>query len=82
MGVVQRGSGLGFQDETLLGCRVPGHVRREEFQGDEAFEIGVLGFIDHPHPAFTEFFEDPVMGDNASYHGFPSPFLILSPVAH
>ena len=33
-----------------------------KFQGDEAAEIGVFGFVDDAHPSALEFFEEAVAG--------------------
>jgi hypothetical protein len=35
-------------------------LRGGEFQGDEAAEFGVLGFVDDTHAATAELFEDTV----------------------
>jgi len=36
--------------------------------GSGALELGVLGFVHHPHATFTEFFEDFVMGYGFADH--------------
>ena len=41
----------------------------KKFQGDEAAELGVFGFVDHTHAAATEQFEDAVMRDGLADHG-------------
>ncbi len=40
----------------------------EELEGDDAFEPGVLGFVDDTHAAFPEFFEDLVVADVEADH--------------
>jgi hypothetical protein len=38
-------------------------VKWEEFQSNIAIQLHVMGFIDHAHAAFTEIFEDRVVGN-------------------
>ena len=40
------------------------HCCREKFQRDHAFELGVFGLIDDPHPAPADFLDDPVFAGN------------------
>jgi len=40
---------------------VLGKTFGQELQGDEAAELGVLGLINHTHPAATQPLEDAVM---------------------
>jgi hypothetical protein len=61
VGVIERRGGLRFALEAGESVRGVGHVRREEFQRDEAVKGAVFGFIDDAHAAATEFFEDPVV---------------------
>jgi len=61
--VVLRRCGLTFALEAGEGLRVFGDVVREEFQGDEAIEFDVLGFVDHTHPAATELLYNAVVRD-------------------
>ena len=45
-----------------------GNVVREEFQGDEAAQPGVLGLIDDAHAASAELGNDAVVRDRPPYH--------------
>src|SRR5208283_47151 len=51
IGMIERGCSPGLAAETLEGLAVPGYIFGEEFEGDEAIEAGVLGFIDDAHAA-------------------------------
>jgi hypothetical protein len=68
IGVVQRRSGLCFALEAGMSLRVLGDFIGQEFQGDEAMQLHVLGFIDDTHPPAAEFFDDPVVGDGLVDH--------------
>ena len=59
--MVQGGFCLRFNKEALTGGFIAGKMRGKEFQGNRAFEYGILGFIDDPHSTFTEFLEDFIM---------------------
>ena len=41
----------------------------QEFQGDEAAKLCVLGFVDHTHAAAAEFLDDAVVRDGLADHG-------------
>jgi len=49
IGVIQRGSSFGFAAESLQRCGIPGERIGKKFDGDEAFEAGVLRFVDNAH---------------------------------
>jgi hypothetical protein len=68
VGVVERGSSTGLPPEAVKGLRVLGNIVRKEFQSDEAPKVGVLGFVDHTHPAAAELLDDAVVGDGFAYH--------------
>src|SRR5215471_21755670 len=68
MGMVQSGGGARFTLKTLQSLAVLGKMLRQELQGDEAAELGVLGLIDHTHPAATELLHDAVMRNGSAYH--------------
>jgi hypothetical protein len=40
----------------------------QELQGDEALKLGILGLVDHSHPAATEFLDDAVVRDGLADH--------------
>ncbi|MGA8036896.1 MAG: hypothetical protein WB985_13095 [Candidatus Acidiferrales bacterium] len=52
-----------FEPSAFARLRVFGDFFRQEFQGDESLKACVFGFIDDPHPAAAEHFDDAVMGD-------------------
>jgi len=47
------------------------YIVRQEFEGDEAAEVHILGFIDHTHPTAPEFLDDAVVRDRLTYHEWP-----------
>src|SRR6266853_3994257 len=51
--------------ECLLVAR---QLIRQEFEGDEATECGVLGLVDHTHAAATKFLDDAVVRDGLADH--------------
>ena len=61
VGVVKRGSGLGFLDEAAAALRIAGHAGGQHLHGDEAVETGVAGFIHLAHAAGAEFFEELIL---------------------
>ncbi len=40
----------------------------QELQGDQAAQLGVLGFIHHAHAAAAELLQNPVMRDGGANH--------------
>jgi hypothetical protein len=68
VGMIQSRSSLSFTAESFECLRVAGQVFWKELQRDEAVESRVLGFIDHAHPAATEFFQDAVVRDGLANH--------------
>jgi hypothetical protein len=44
-------------------------LRREELQCYGTFELGVLGFVDHPHASTTELLEDLVVRNRLTDEG-------------
>jgi len=70
VGMIQRRCGPGLTPETLQRLRVLGHVGGKEFQGNEAAEFGVLGFVDHTHPTAAQFLDDAVVRDGFADHGW------------
>ena len=63
VGMIQGGSRLRFTLEAAESLRVLGNFFGQEFQGDEAVQLYVLGFVDDTHPAAAEFFDDAIMGN-------------------
>ena len=44
------------------------HIVRQEFQGDEAVEFGVFGFVHHTHAAPAELLNDAIVRDGLADH--------------
>jgi hypothetical protein len=55
-------------DEPLLGVGVPRQFGWQKLEGHGALELGVLGLVDHAHPALAEFLEDLVVGYGLANH--------------
>ena len=55
VGMIQSRGGPSFPPEALKCLRVSGDLLWQEFQGNVTAEVFVLGFVDHTHPAATEF---------------------------
>src|SRR5712692_8657380 len=53
VGMIQRGSSASLTAETLEGLSVAHELIGEELESDEAAELGVLGLVNHTHPATT-----------------------------
>src|SRR5215472_2742718 len=68
MGMVESRGGARLALKTLQSLAVLGKMFRQKLQGDEAAELGVLGLIDHTHPAATQLLEDAVMRNGSAYH--------------
>ena len=66
--MLKRRGRLGLMHKTLFRILVAGQLRRQELEGDGAFEFGVLGFVDDTHAAFPELFEDLVVGYGLADH--------------
>src|SRR5580698_7921818 len=69
IGMVQGGSGLGLTLKPAEGLRIFGYVFGKEFQGDEAVQPRVFGFVDNTHSATTQAFNDAVVRNGLAYHG-------------
>jgi hypothetical protein len=48
--------------------RVAGNFRRQEFEGDEAMQPSILGFVNHAHSAAAELLDDAVVRDVLAEH--------------
>ena len=66
--MMQGRCGFGFALEALAGFLVAQKVGGQEFERDRAFEFGVVGFVDHTHPALAELAGDLVMRDGLAEH--------------
>jgi hypothetical protein len=60
--MVKCGSSLRVALEAFEGLVVSGYIVRQEFQGDKAMEVCVLGLVDDSHTA-AELLEDSVVGN-------------------
>ncbi len=69
VGMVQRGGGARFAPETFQRLRVLDHIEGQEFQGDEAAQLGVFRFVDDAHSTAAEFFDDAVMAESLAKQG-------------
>ena len=67
VGVAERRSRLGLQDESPDPFLVPDQVRRQDFQRDVPLEAEVLGEIHLTHPARAERTHDAIVGDVGSW---------------
>jgi hypothetical protein len=52
---------LGFTLKSTERLGIPGYLLRKKLKRDETMQPGVLGLIDHPHPATAELFNDAIM---------------------
>ena len=68
VGMVESGGGAGFALEAAQSLRVAGDLVGEKFEGDEAVEASVFGFVDHAHAATAEFLEHAVVRDGLANH--------------
>ena len=68
VGMIERGSSLGFPLETRECLRVFRYVIRQKFERYETVKPGVLGFVDHAHTAAAEFLDDAVVRDRLANH--------------
>ena len=66
--MIQPRGGFCLALETLAGLFVSQQVRREEFQGDGAVELGVLGLVDDTHAALAELGGDFVVRNGLADH--------------
>ena len=63
VGMIQSGSGARLALEALQRQRILSKIFREELQGYESPEPGVLRFIDHTHATAAQLSDDDVMRD-------------------
>ena len=68
VGVVECGGSLGFALKAGEGLGIAGNLFGEKFEGDEAAEAGVFGFVDNTHATASKLFDDAVVGDGFANH--------------
>jgi hypothetical protein len=68
VGMIQGRSGPRFALETFEGLRASDETVGKELQGNKAAELGVLGLVDHTHPAAAELFQDAVVRNGSAQH--------------
>jgi hypothetical protein len=61
VGMVQRGSCLGFTSKTAQDLRMFGHFGGQDLQRHKAIEFSVLGFVNNAHPAAPQLLDDAVV---------------------
>ena len=61
--MIQSGRGTRLAAKAFQCLRVSATFIGQEFQGDEAAKLGVLGFVDNTHPAAAELLNDAVVRD-------------------
>ena len=76
VGVTEGRRGLGFLDEPPLAVRIGDLRRGQNLECHHAIQPQVAGFVDHPHPTFTEGREDLVVGEGATNHCRAIAFLL------
>src|SRR5713101_2520547 len=70
VGMIQCGRGLRFSLESGESMRIPGYIFRQELERHETVETSIFSFVDDSHPAATELFDDAVMRDGQTDHGW------------
>src|SRR5262249_55490486 len=68
VGVVKRTGGAGLLGETPQVFFIAELLGGQQFQGDEAIQPRVTGFVDHAHAALPELFGDFVVRDGTADH--------------
>ena len=69
IGVVQGGGGASFAAEAFKRVGVTHEIVGKKFEGDEAAEIEILGFVDDAHAAAADFFQDAIVRDSLADQG-------------
>jgi hypothetical protein len=69
VGMIQGRSRPRFPTKSFQRLRVISHIIGKELQSDEASKMGVLGLVNHTHPAPAEFFDDAVVRNRLPDHG-------------
>jgi hypothetical protein len=73
--LIQRGCRSGLADKPALDIVVASQVVREEFEGHDAGQPGVLGFVNDTHTAGPDLFEYLVVGDSFPDQNVSIPIL-------
>ena len=68
VGMIQRGSGLRFLNESAPALRFAGVGDRQYLDGDEAFKTQVLGLINLAHSARAQLLEKLIVSDDLAIH--------------
>ena len=68
VGVIQGRSRLCFTLKAGECLRIACHIVWQELECDETVQAGVLGLIDHAHPAATYLFENAVVRNGLADH--------------
>ena len=69
---IEGGGGLGFLHEAAAAVGIAGVIGAENFEGDDAIEFEVFGFIDLAHAAGANFLQDLILASNRGLHCFQS----------
>ena len=72
VGVIEGGGGLGFLHEAAAAVGIAGVIGAEDFEGDDAIELEVFGFIDLAYAAGANFLQDLILASNRGLHCFQS----------
>jgi hypothetical protein len=70
VGMIQRRRGTRFAPEALKALSVALRFFGKGFEGHESAEGGVLGFVNHTHPAAAELLQYAVVGNCFTNHLF------------
>ncbi|HEY6293443.1 MAG TPA: hypothetical protein VI455_17970 [Terriglobia bacterium] len=66
--VIQGAGGPRLALEALQRHRVRGQAFGQELQGDEPAQLGVVGLVNHTHPAAAELLQEAVMRNSLAEH--------------
>jgi hypothetical protein len=69
IGMAQRACGAGFAFEAFERSWIACEIFGEKFEGDEATEASVFGFVNNAHATAAEFFDDAVMREGLADQG-------------
>ena len=66
--MIQGGSGPRFPAKPFQHRRVLGDQLGQKFKRHHPAQLGVLGLVNHTHPAAAEFLDDAVVRDGMANH--------------